>query len=71
MLSRPGGLRRDQLDAERVSELARYLVLQGEQIACVAIEALGPQMRVALGSQLAALARARARWGDETGEGVT
>ena len=33
MLGPPGGLRRDQLDAERVGEAARDLVLQGEQIA--------------------------------------
>jgi len=48
-LGRPSGLRSDQLDAERVGDPTRDLVLQGEEIAGVAIESLGPQMRVALG----------------------
>jgi hypothetical protein len=46
VLGRPGGLCGDQLDAERVGEAARDLVLQGEQIVRVAVEPLGPQMRV-------------------------
>ena len=49
ILGRPSGLRSDQLDAERVGDPTRDLVLQGEEIAGVAIESLGPQMRVALG----------------------
>jgi hypothetical protein len=49
MLGRPGGLRSDQLDAEGVGEAARDLVLQGEQIARVAIEPLGPKMRIGCG----------------------
>jgi hypothetical protein len=49
MLIRPGCLRSDQLDAERVREPARDLVLQREQIARVAGETLGPQMRIGLG----------------------
>jgi hypothetical protein len=49
MLGGPGGLCGDQLEVERDSDLARDLVLQGEQIARVAIETLGPQMRVGLG----------------------
>ena len=49
MLGRPGSLRSDQLDAERVRDLARYLVLQGEQIAGVASEPLRPEMRVSGG----------------------
>ena len=48
-LGRPSGLRSDQLDAKRVGDPTRDLVLQGEEIAGVAIEWLGPQMRVALG----------------------
>src|SRR5438105_2751986 len=39
----------DQLKVERNGDPARDLVLQGEQIAYVSVEALGPQMRVALG----------------------
>ena len=49
MFSRPGSLRSDQLNAERVGDLARDLVLQGEKIARVAIEPLGPQMSIGLG----------------------
>ena len=49
MLGRPGSLRSDQFEAERVREPARDLVLQGEQIAGVAADALGPQMGVGLG----------------------
>ena len=49
MLGRSGGLRSDQLDAERVRDPARDLVLQGEEIARVTVEALGPKMRVGQG----------------------
>ena len=49
MLGRPGGLRRNQLDAERVREPARDLVLQSEQVACVAVEPIPPKMRVGRG----------------------
>jgi hypothetical protein len=45
----PGGLRCDQLNLERIPDLARNLVLQSEQIAYVAVEALGPQVRIGLG----------------------
>jgi len=41
MLGRSGGLRSDQLDAESVRDPARDLVLQGEEIARVTVEALG------------------------------
>ncbi len=44
-----GVLSRDQLKAERNSDLAGDLVLDGEQITDVAIEPLGPSVRVALG----------------------
>jgi hypothetical protein len=46
VLGRPGGLRGDQLDAERVREPARDLVLQSEQIARVAVEPFCPKMRI-------------------------
>ena len=49
ILGRPGGLRADQREVERDRDPARDLVLQGEQIARVAVEPLGPQMRVGLG----------------------
>jgi hypothetical protein len=49
MLGRSGGLRSDQLDAESVRDPARDLVLQGEEIARVTVEALGPKMRVGQG----------------------
>jgi hypothetical protein len=49
MLGRPGGLHSDQLDAERDREPARDLVLQGEQIARIAVEPLCPKMRVGRG----------------------
>ncbi len=62
MLGRPGGLRGYQLDAERVREPARDLVLQSEQIARVAVEPLGPQMRIGCGiAQLGADAELVAR----------
>src|SRR5690349_3754221 len=48
MLPRPGSLRRNQFDAERVREPACDLVLQREEVPRVAIEALRPQMRIAL-----------------------
>ena len=50
MLGRPGGLGGDQLDAERVREPARDLILQSEQIARVAVEPLGPKMRIGRGT---------------------
>jgi hypothetical protein len=46
---RPGGLRSDQLDAERVCKPARDLALQSEQIADVVVEPIRPQMRVCRG----------------------
>ena len=46
---RPGGLRADQREIERDSDAAGDLVLQGKQIADVALEPLGPQMRAGLG----------------------
>ena len=49
MLGGPSRLNGDQLDAERVRELARDLVLQREQIARVAVEPFGPEMHVGLG----------------------
>jgi hypothetical protein len=49
MLGRPGGLRRDELDAERICEPARDLVLQSEQIARLAVEPFRPEMRVGRG----------------------
>jgi len=49
MLGRPGSLRSDQLDAQRVRGPARDLVLQSEQIAHIAVEPLGPKMRVGRG----------------------
>ena len=62
MLGRPGGLRRDQLDAERAREPARDLVLQREQICGVAVEPLRPEMRIARGiDQLGANAELVAR----------
>src|SRR5215469_16601573 len=48
MLSRPSGLCPDELKTECNGDPACDLVLQGEQIDCVAVETLGPQMRVAL-----------------------
>jgi hypothetical protein len=49
MLGRSIGLGTDQLKAERVRDSTRDLVLQGEQIAHVAVEPLRPQMGVGLG----------------------
>jgi hypothetical protein len=48
VVGRPGGLRAGQLQIKSDGDPARYLILQGEQIACVAIEALGPKMRIGL-----------------------
>jgi hypothetical protein len=45
----PGCLGGDQFEVERDSDSAGDLVLQREQIARVAVEALGPDMRVGLG----------------------
>ena len=42
MLGRPGGLRSDQLDTERVREPARDLALQDKQIVRVAVEPIRP-----------------------------
>src|SRR5712671_6565824 len=44
MLGRPGGLCSDQLEVEGVSNPGCDLVLQGEQIARVAVEPLRPEM---------------------------
>jgi len=53
MLARPGGLRGNQLGAERVREPARDLVLQSEQIVHLAVEPVCPEVRVGFGiSQL-------------------
>ena len=49
IIGRQGSLRSDQFEIEGVCDPTRDLVLQGEEIAGVAIESLGPQMRVALG----------------------
>src|SRR5262245_9524824 len=49
MLGRPGRLRSDELDAERVREPGGDLVLKSEQIASVAVEPLRPEMRVGRG----------------------
>jgi hypothetical protein len=46
MLGRPAGLYANQLKVERDGDPARNLVLQGEQIAGIAVEPLGPQMGV-------------------------
>jgi hypothetical protein len=46
MLGRSDGLRSNQFDAKRVREPACDLVLQGEQITCVAVEPFRPKMRV-------------------------
>jgi len=60
MLGRPGRLRGDQLDAERVREPASDLGLQTEQIGRVTVEPLRPEMRVGLGvDQLGVLMRTR------------
>jgi hypothetical protein len=48
MLGRPGRFRPDEFKVECNRDPARDLVLQGEQIARVAIEAFCPQMRVPL-----------------------
>jgi len=48
MVGLPASLSPDQLHVERVRDPARDLVLQREQVADVAVEALGPQMRVGL-----------------------
>ena len=45
----PGGLGVDELEVQRDRYSAGDLVLQREQIAGVAVEAVGPQMRVGLG----------------------
>src|SRR5260370_24120293 len=49
VLGRTTGLRGDQLEVERDGDPAGDLVLQGEEIARVAIEPLSPEMRVGLG----------------------
>jgi len=49
VLSRPGALGGKQLEVELYCDSARDLVPKGEQIARVAVEPLGPQMRVSLG----------------------
>jgi len=72
MLGRPRGLCSDQLDAERIREPARYLVLQSEQIARVNVEPLGPQMRVGRGiDQLGADAEPVARPPDASFQHIT
>ena len=49
MLGPPCGLGADQFEIERHRDPARDLVLQREQVADVAVEALGPEMRVGRG----------------------
>jgi hypothetical protein len=49
MLGGTARLCRDQRGVQRNRDAARDLVLQGEQIAHVAVEALRPEMRVGLG----------------------
>ena len=49
MLGRACRLRADQLEAERDRDPAGDLVLQGEQIAGVAVEPVRPQMRATIG----------------------
>src|SRR6516225_8795724 len=49
IVGRSGGLSIGQFEVERNSDAAGYLVLQCEQIADIAVELLGPQMRVGLG----------------------
>ena len=49
VLRRPGGLRGDQLDPERVCKPANDLVLQSEEIFRVTVEPLRPEMRVGPG----------------------
>jgi hypothetical protein len=49
MFGRSAGLGPDKLQVERNRNPARDLVLQGEQIARLAIEPLGPQMRIGRG----------------------
>jgi hypothetical protein len=46
---RSGGLRTDEFEVKRDRYSARDLVLQRKQIARVAVQAVGPQMRVGLG----------------------
>src|SRR6516164_8651642 len=48
MINRPGGFGKIQLRAERDGDAAGDLVLHGEQIARVAVEALGPHMHVGI-----------------------
>jgi hypothetical protein len=52
MLGRPGGLRSDQLDTERVREPARDLALQDKQIVRVAVEPIRPSLRRPLSTSL-------------------
>jgi hypothetical protein len=49
MFGQSGGLRADQLEIERDRDSTGDLILQGEQIAQVAIEPLSPEMRVGRG----------------------
>jgi hypothetical protein len=49
MPGRASGFSGGQLQVECASDAARDLVLQGEQITRVAIEPLGPEVRVGLG----------------------
>ena len=49
MLGRPGGLSAGQFDVERNCDPARDFVLQGEQIARVAVEPFRPKTRVGFG----------------------
>jgi hypothetical protein len=65
MLARPGSLRGNQLDVERICDLACNFVLQSQQVADVAVQPLGPQMRISRGiDQLGCDADAAARPAD-------
>jgi len=44
MLGRPCGLRCDQLNVEGQRDAVRDVVLQGEEIAHLAVEPLGPEV---------------------------
>ena len=49
MLGRSGSLGGDQLNAERVRDLARDLILQREEVGEIAVIAFGPDVLAGLG----------------------
>ena len=72
MIGLTGGVRLNQLSAHRDCDPARDLVLQGERVAPVSIESLGPQMPVGLGiDKLGRYADLLARSTDASVENVT